>query len=182
MYRLKLVCTTLGILGLAQQLQAGQLGAVLKPQIELQAACIVNNQLYLQGATAIDFGSLDFGEQRASASGVIETSLSNAQHNAIQIQCSDNAEVNITFGAGLNDGHVPSAANNNYFHALSNGQDFVAYNLLDAEDKSIIHPQQRISRSAATALVINLYAQAFLTGLPISTGHYQDTIAITIEF
>ena len=182
MYRLRAVYTALALLSLAAQSYAGQISAQLKPQIELQAACMVNQQMYLQGATAAHFGDLDFGEHSASFSGVIETSLSGTQQNAIQIQCSDHAEVNVTFGAGLHDANVPTDAKSNYFHALSNGQDYVAYNLLNADDKSVIRAQQRISSSGATGLLIYLYAQAYLSGHRISTGQYRDTIAISIEF
>ena len=182
MYTLLPVYTALALLSLAAQLHAGQLAAQLKPQIELQAACIVNNQMYLDGASAAHFGDLDFGEHSASFSGVIETALSGTQQNAIHIQCSDNAEVNVTLGAGQHDANVPTDAKSTYLHALSNGQDYVAYNLLNGDDHSIIGAQQRISHSGATALLIHLYAQASLSGHRISTGQYRDTITISIEF
>lgn len=44
----------------------------------------------------------------------------------------------IIFGAGNNDSNIPASFSQNYYHALSNGKDFIAYNLLYGLNKQVI--------------------------------------------
>lgn len=166
----------------ASYLQAGQLSASLKPQIELLPHCIINDQWYSQLATGLDYGNLDFGEHAASFTGSLNATLSNANQNKIKIQCSNNAAVTLIFGAGLHDQQVPSNSKSTYFHALNSGSDYIAYNLLYGADKHLLHPLESIQFVGGATFEVDLYAQAYLSGQRISAGEYSDTIAITIEF
>jgi spore coat protein U-like protein len=164
------------------QLHAGELNAVLNTQIELLAACLINDQTYLDPTTGLDFGQIDFGEISASSTGTMDAVLSNQSLSSIKIQCSGLSTVNISFGAGLHDDHVPAALQNRYFHALSNGTDYVAYNLIYGDERQVLRPEQSISLSGGTTLEIKLYGQAILDAQRISTGLYRDAVPVTIEF
>ncbi len=183
MYKFHQILAVCSVLGVSSQQSAADLQATLNTQIELLPSCMINDQHYDQGAQNIKFGELNFGDVASSYQGVIDTTLSHATHNAIKVKCSGKAQIMLTFGAGQNDHNVPDIAKANYFRALTNGRDFIAYNLLYSVNKQVMKPQQKISlNNDGQAQFIELYGQASLKGPSVSTGTYRDTIPITIEF
>lgn len=183
MHKFHQVLLACSVLSISSQLFAADLQATLKTQIELLPSCVINDQHYDQGAQNIKFGELNFGEVASSYQGVIDTTLSHATHNAIKVKCSGTAQIMVTFGAGQNDSNVPDAVKANYFRALSNGRDFIGYNLLYSANKQVMKPQQKLSlNNDGQAQFIELYGQASLKGPSVSIGTYRDIIPITIEF
>lgn len=162
---------------------AAQLSAKLNTQLELLPSCIINNQTISNETTSLNFGQLDFGETTAAFNGVIETSLSNGSTSGIVIQCSGNSTIKVTFGAGQHDSKVPTAFSSIYFRAVSNGQDYIAYNLLYGQNNQIIQPNQSISlNNNGQPQSLRLVGQAVNNGRVVSLGSYTDRIPVTIEF
>lgn len=162
---------------------AGQLAAKLNVQLELEPACKINNQTVNNETNGLNFGQLDFGETTAAFNQVIETSLSNASTSGLTIQCPGNSPIKITFGAGQNDTKVPEPFSTNYFRAITNGTDFLAYNLLYGTAKEVLKPNQTITlTNNGQPQTFNLMGQTVNNGRSVSLGQYTDTIPITIEF
>ncbi|MFX6085690.1 spore coat protein U domain-containing protein, partial [Acinetobacter baumannii] len=114
------------------------IGAKLTSQIELLPSCSINNKVVENNTANLNFGSLDFGEATTAFNGVLEASLINNGNSGLQIQCAGISTVKIIFGSGNNDSKVPVSFSQNYYHALSNGKDFIAYNLLYGLNKQVI--------------------------------------------
>lgn len=162
---------------------AGQQTAKLNMQIELLPSCVVNNQIVQDGLAGLNFGQLDFGETTATFNGVINTNLSNGVSSGLTIQCSGSSSTKITFGTGQYDNKVPSAFATNYFRAVSNGQDFLAYNLLYGVNREVLPPNKSITLvNNGQAQILNLMGQIINNGRAVSLGNYNDTIPVTIEF
>ncbi|MCX5468623.1 spore coat protein U domain-containing protein [Acinetobacter nematophilus] len=162
---------------------AGQMSAKLNLQLELESSCNINNQPIDDGTNGLNFGQLNFGEVSASFNHVLETSLSNGSTAGLTIQCPENLPIRITFGAGLHDNHVPAPFNTNYFHAVSNGTDFLAYNILYGSGFEILRPNQSVTLNNNGQLqTLNLTGRTVNNGRAVSLGQYTDTIPITIEF
>ncbi|TCM63799.1 spore coat protein U-like protein [Acinetobacter calcoaceticus] len=162
---------------------ADQLQVKLDTQIELLPACMINDQHYDDGTSGLKFGVLNFGEATATHNGVIDTALSGGVNSAIKIQCNGSSTINIKFGSGKNDAQVPNEVKANYYRAMSNGTNYVGYNLLYGTNKQVLKPEHVISLSNnGQAHHLELYGQAILKGQTITLGTYSDIIPITIEF
>lgn len=162
---------------------AGELTAYMNMQIDLKPSCEVNGKRYSGDVSGLDFGTLDFGEAAANQGGTVNTSLTNNHGNRINIRCSGTNNFKVIFGAGKHDGRVPANQQANYFRAMSNGNSYVAYNLLYGPNKTVQKPQSSVSlASNNTQHAVELYAQATLAGNNVTSGEYSDSIAITIEF
>lgn len=162
---------------------AGQLAAKLNVQLELEPSCQINNQSVNNGTTGLNFGQLNFGETTAAFDRVIETSLSNASASGLTIQCPGNSPIKVTFGAGQNDSKVPAPFGENYFRAISNGTDFLAYNIVYGTAREALRPNQTITlTNNGQPQTLNLMGQTVNNGRSVSLGQYTDTIPITIEF
>ena len=162
---------------------AGQLAAKLNIQLELEPSCKINNQSVNNETTGLNFGQLDFGETTAAFNRVIETSLSNASASGLTIQCPGNSPIKVTFGAGQNDSKVPAPFSANYFRAISNGTDFLAYNILYGTAREALKPNQTITlTNNGQPQTLNIIGQTVNNGRSVSLGQYTDTIPITIEF
>ncbi|MFX7636637.1 hypothetical protein ABTJ61_19115, partial [Acinetobacter baumannii] len=71
----------------------------------------------------------------------------------------------------------------NYYHALSNGRDFIAYNLLYGLNKQVIKANEVfILNDMNNKKNIDIFGQAAHDGSRISRGEYKDIVPITIEF
>jgi spore coat protein U-like protein len=162
---------------------AGQLNAKLNLQIELESSCQINNQVVSDGTNGLSFGQLDFGETTASFNHLIETNLSNGSSSGLTIQCLSNSPLKITFGAGQYDSQVPAAFRANYFRALSNGTDYLAYNILYGSAREVLRPNQIITlTNSGQSQTLNFMGQTVNNGQTVSVGQYTDTIPIIIEF
>lgn len=162
---------------------AAQLAARLNVQIELEPSCEINNQPVSNATNGLNFGQLDFGETTAAFNQVIETSLSQGSTSGLTIQCPGNAPIKVTFGAGQNDSKVPAPFGANYFRAISNGTDFLAYNILYGTAREALRPNQIITlTNNGQPQTLNLMGQTVNNGRSVSLGQYTDTIPITIEF
>lgn len=162
---------------------AGEIGAKLTSQIELLPSCSVNNNVVENNAANLNFGTIDFGEATTSFKGVLKASLVNNGNSGFQIECADISTVKIIFGAGNNDSNIPASFSQNYYHALSNGRDFIAYNLLYGLNKQVIKANEAfILNDMNNKKNIDIFGQAAHDGSRISKGEYKDIVPITIEF
>ncbi|AOA57051.1 spore coat protein U domain-containing protein [Acinetobacter larvae] len=163
---------------------AAELKANLTSQIELLPSCKINDQHYAQDHSGIHWGEINFGDMALNHRGALQATLKNDYLNRIKIECSDQTLLSVTFGAGQNDQHIPAQMKNNYFHAMSNGQHFIAYNLLHGSDKQVIKPQQAIHLpNDQKIFYLQLYGQVELApNQMVSRGNYTDLIPMTIKF
>ncbi len=162
---------------------AGEIGAKLTSQIELLPSCSVNNNVVENNAINLNFGTIDFGEATTAFKGVLEASLVNNGNSDFQIECAGISTVKIIFGAGNNDSNIPASFSQNYYHALSNGRDFIAYNLLYGLNKQVIKANEVfILNDMNNKKNIDIFGQATHDGSRISKGEYKDIVPITIEF
>lgn len=164
-------------------LNAGEIGAKLTSQIELLPSCSINNNVVENNAANLNFGTIDFGEATTGFKGVLEASLVNNGNSGFKIECAGISTVKIIFGAGNNDSNIPASFSQNYYHALSNGKDFIAYNLLYGLNKQVIKANEAfILNDMNNKKIIDIFGQAAHDGSRISKGEYKDIVPITIEF
>lgn len=164
-------------------LNAGEIGAKLTSQIELLPSCSINNNVVENNAVNLNFGTIDFGEATTGFKGVLEASLVNNGNSGFKIECAGISTVKIIFGAGNNDSNIPASFSQNYYHALSNGKDFIAYNLLYGLNKQVIKANEAfILNDMNNKKNIDIFGQAAHDGSRISKGEYKDIVPITIEF
>lgn len=164
-------------------LNAGEIGAKLTSQIELLPSCSINNNVVENNAANLNFGTIDFGEATTGFKGVLEASLVNNGNSGFKIECVGISTVKIIFGAGNNDSNIPASFSQNYYHALSNGKDFIAYNLLYGLNKQVIKANEAfILNDMNNKKNIDIFGQAAHDGSRISKGEYKDIVPITIEF
>lgn len=164
-------------------LNAGEIGAKLTSQIELLPSCSINNNVVENNAANLNFGTIDFGEATTGFKGVLEASLVNNGNSGFKIECAGISIVKIIFGAGNNDSNIPASFSQNYYHALSNGKDFIAYNLLYGLNKQVIKANEAfILNDMNNKKNIDIFGQAAHDGSRISKGEYKDIVPITIEF
>lgn len=164
-------------------LNAGEIGAKLTSQIELLPSCSINNNVVENNAANLNFGTIDFGEATTGFKGVLEASLVNNGNSGFKIECAGISTVKIIFGAGNNDSNIPASFSQNYYHALSNGKDFIAYNLLYGLNKQVIKANEAfILNDMINKKNIDIFGQAAHDGSRISKGEYKDIVPITIEF
>ncbi len=164
-------------------LNAGEIGAKLTSQIELLPSCSINNNVVENNAANLNFGTIDFGEATTGFKGVSEASLVNNGNSGFKIECAGISTVKIIFGAGNNDSNIPASFSQNYYHALSNGKDFIAYNLLYGLNKQVIKANEAfILNDMNNKKNIDIFGQAAHDGSRISKGEYKDIVPITIEF
>lgn len=164
-------------------LNAGEIGAKLTSQIELLPSCSINNNVVENNAANLNFGTIDFGEATTGFKGVLEASLVNNGNSGFKIECAGISTVKIIFGAGNNDSNIPASFSQNYYHALSNGRDFIAYNLLYGLNKQVIKANEAfILNDMNNKKNIDIFGQAAHDGSRISKGEYKDIVPITIEF
>lgn len=164
-------------------LNAGEIGAKLTSQIELLPSCSINNNVVENNAANLNFGTIDFGEATTGFKGVLEASLVNNGNSGFKIECAGISTVKIIFGAGNNDSNIPASFSQNYYHALSNGKDFIAYNLLYGLNKQVIKANEAfILNDMNNKKNIDIFGQAAHDGSRISKGEYKDLVPITIEF
>lgn len=158
-------------------LNAGEIGAKLTSQIELLPSCSINNNVVENNAANLNFGTIDFGEATTGFKGVLEASLVNNGNSGFKIECAGISTVKIIFGAGNNDSNIPASFSQNYYHALSNGKDFIAYNLLYGLNKQVIKANEAfILNDMNNKKNIDIFGQAAHDGSRISKGEYKDIV------
>ncbi|WP_224992572.1 spore coat protein U domain-containing protein [Acinetobacter pittii] len=184
MFFFKRSCSFL-ILGLySLPVFSGQQTVFLKTQIELLPSCLINDQKNTSDRV-LSFGQINFGEVRASFSGVVDGQLHqlNARNSGIKILCSSRAPVKVIFDGGKHTQNIPADFVSQYFRALSNGKDYLAYNLLYGTKKQVIKSNEIITiPNDGKVFNLELSGQVINNGKPVSLGQYTDTVSILIEF
>lgn len=177
--RALLLATGIGTaVGLAVPAHADINGTV-DATITLQAGCIINGQMFDDGATGADFGTVDFGTQNTLFTAADGQLLSGG--GALQIQCSPGIAPVLSFGAGDNDGSGAGSG----LRAMTNPGapgSFVTYNLYSDAARTAIIPVGGDITLASTGAVqtVNIYARAFGEA-GLAPGTYSDTITVLLE-
>ncbi|KHF78797.1 CsuA [Acinetobacter sp. neg1] len=162
---------------------ANDLAVKLNTQIELLPSCTINNNIVSNKDSGLNLGEINFGEVRASFNKVLESSLLSNGGAGFKIKCSGIESVKISFGSGLNDGNVPLEYSDNYYHALTNGIDYLAYNLLYGIDRKVVKTNKfYILNNISQEQTVNIFGRVVNNGTPKSVGSYKDTIPVSIEF
>ncbi len=160
---------------------AGQSSTRLDVQITLEPACYINQGLLVDGERGVSLGVLDFGQVRPNFK-IVETGLNHKNGSGLVIECPSGVNAQVVFGAGLHDAYVPSPYRGTYYHALSNSERYVAYNLYtDASKQKVIVPHVPINIPAGKAFRLFPHAKAVGQG-GLTQGLYTDTLAVTISF
>ena len=147
--------------------------------ITLEAGCIINSQNLDDGASAADFGTLDFGLHNTLFVQADAQVVNGAA--GIQVQCSPGIAPVLSFNAGQNDGEGAGTGLRAMAHETAANQ-FVTYNLYsDAGYSTVIPIGGDLTLASTGALqTVNVYGRAFgESGLV--TGAYADEITITLE-
>ena len=165
------------------KIDAGELGAKLNTQIELLPSCSINNNSIVNEESKLNFGEINFGEATASFNGTIESSLINSDGVGLKIQCAGMASVKVKIGSGQNGNKIPIAFSGEYYYALSNGKDFLAYNLLFGADRVVIKPNDSFTlKNTSQVQEIYIFGRVVNNGYAVSTGNYIDLVSIVVEF
>ncbi|PZO89136.1 MAG: spore coat protein [Sphingomonas sanxanigenens] len=157
-----------------------QISGSIDATINLTTGCIINGQSADDGATAVDFGSIDFGSHNTlftSADGEVMGGAA-----GIAIQCSPGVVPTLSFGTGQHDGQGSGAGNRAMAHASSAGH-YVNYGLYsDAGRNSLIAINGSFNlASDGSAQTVRIYGRAYgATGLV--SGTYTDNVLVTLAF
>ena len=182
--------TTLG-LGLALNASAaGTMAGQLNAQMILQAGCIVSGAPGA-GATGVNFGTLDFGSQPSTFTGVLTASASGGAGGAgaTQITCSaDITTLNISVGAGNNAGQGATVGTGARAMQLGATSSYLPYEVYSDAGLTTPYP------TAATSIGVVLPGTGAPFALPIfgrvnktnvnamPSGTYSDVLNVTLSW
>lgn len=163
-------------LALCSQAQAATVTGTITSTLTLTAACQVNGA---SGASALNFGTLDFGSQTALFTTAGAQVVGNGA-GAISILCSSGTNPTIKVNAGSHDSMSTGGT-----RALYNGTSaYVPYDFYtDSGHTQLLAIGGTIPLATSTGVVqiVNLYGQAVgKAGLP--AGVYSDTVAVELSF
>jgi spore coat protein U-like protein len=147
--------------------------------ITLTAGCIVNGQSYDDGATAADFGSLEFGSHNTLFTQADAQVLNGG--GGFTIQCSTGVAPTITFTTGQNDGSGTGGGTRAMAHTTAPGQS-VTYDLFSDAGRTAVVPIGGSVPLLDTGLVqtVDLYGRAY--GAPgLTAGTFSDVITVVVE-
>lgn len=155
-----------------------QISGSIDATITLESGCIINGDENSDGASSVDFGTLDFGTETTlfteSAAQVTGTTT------GIAIQCTAGTAPILTFLAGQNDGEGTGGGNKAMQHSSETTQ-YVTYNLLRADNTTVIDDGDTITLlddGSAQTVVVN--GRAF-GAAGLVAGTYTDTVTVTLE-
>lgn len=147
--------------------------------ITLTAGCIINGQSYDDGATAADFGALDFGTHNTLFTQADAQVLSGG--GGFTIQCSNGVTPTITLTSGQNDGSGTGGGTRAMAHTTAPGQ-FVTYDLFSDPGRTAALPIGSSIPLLDTGVVqtVDLYGRAY--GAPgLVPGTFSDVITVVVE-
>ncbi|AZI37081.1 hypothetical protein NT2_01_04570 [Caenibius tardaugens NBRC 16725] len=155
----------------------------LDATITLTAACIINEANTADGATGIDYGTIDFGSQNTYFS-TADAELEGSVGTGIEIQCSNGTTPVLAFGGGENAGSGTSNTGTTGARAMEHGTEagtFVTYNLYsDSSGGTIIPVDGTIALDAdGSAQTIPVFGRAFGAD-NLFTGQYHDLVVVTL--
>lgn len=187
--RLSLVATALALGLVAHGAQAaGSMSGQLNAQMVLQSGCIISGAPGA-GTSGINMGTLDFGTQPSTFTGVLTATASGGAGGpgATQITCSpDVLAMNITVGAGNNAGQGASVGTGS--RAMKFGTSYLPYEVYSDSAMTTAYP------TAVTSLGVVLPGTGAPIGLPvfgrvnkttvnaITPGTYTDLLQVTLSW
>ena len=163
-------------LSIGQDVSADITGTI-DATITLASGCVINGANTANGASATDFGTLNFGTHTtlfSSADSQVAGGVS-----GVEEQCTAGVAPRLVFQNGLHDGQGSGAGN----RALGNGSGgYVTYNLfLDAGYATPIAIGGGVTLAAnGSPQNVAVYGRAYgASGLPVGT--YNDVITVLLE-
>lgn len=145
--------------------------------ITLTSGCVINSGNVMDGASGVDFGTLDF-DTHTTLFDQADTQIT-AGASGIEVQCTAGVAPRLVFQAGQNDGEGSGAGNRAMYDGSSS---YVTYNLfLDSGYASPLSiGGDVVLEDDGSAQSVAVYARAYgAAGLPIGT--YTDVITVLLE-
>lgn len=167
---------------------SGSMSGQLNAQMVLQSGCIVTGAPGA-GTSGINLGTLDFGTQPSTFTGVLTATASGGVGGAgsTQITCSpDITALNITVSGGANAGQGSSVGTGS--RAMKFGTSYLPYEVYSDSGMTTAYP------TAATSLGVTLPGTGAPAALPVygrvnktsvnalATGTYTDVLQVTIAW
>ncbi len=173
------VCSSLVVpVMLAFPAQA-DINGTIDATITLEAGCIINGQNHDDGATAANFGSMDFGAHNTLFTQADAQVVNGA--SAFEIQCSPGISPVLSFGAGENDNQGAGGGLRAMAHSTEANK-YVTYNLYSDPARGVLIPIGGDLTLASTGALqtVDVYGRAFgESGLVMGT--YNDVITVVLE-
>jgi len=146
--------------------------------ITLESGCVINGTNTADNAGSADFGTLDFGTETTLFS---EASAQVTGTGAgITVQCTAGVTPNLVFETGLHDANASGPGNKAMQHTSTTTQ-YVSYNLLLADDTTVINNGDNIALSGdGSQQTITVNGRAYGTAGLIA-GTYNDTVTVVLE-
>lgn len=147
--------------------------------ITLESGCIVNGDNQSDGATGIDFGTLDFGTQTTLFSQA-DTQIQGVGQG-ITVQCTAGAAPILTFGTGQHDGQGTGLGSKGLQHQTDTAQ-YVTYDLFaDGGYSTVITDGHQITLAGdGSAQTIDVFGRAY-GAAGLIEGTYTDIVSVTLE-
>ncbi|MFC4253929.1 fimbrial major subunit CsuA/B family protein [Altererythrobacter xixiisoli] len=147
--------------------------------ITLEAGCIINGTNYDDGATGVDFGTLDFGTYNTlftQADAQVVSAVT-----GFTIQCSNGVTPTLSFNAGQNDGEGAGVGVHSMAHTTAAGQ-FVTYNLYSDAGRTTLIPVggDIVLAGDGSVQTVNVYGRAFGEA-GLTPGVYNDVVTVVVE-
>lgn len=174
-----LATTTAAVLAATAGAARADITGNIDATITLESGCIINGDNNSDGASNVDFGTLDFGTQTTLFTQADADVVGNA--SGISIQCTAGNAPVLTFGAGENDGEGTGGGNKAMVHATDSAQ-FVSYTLFADSGRSdaINVGRQFTLANDGSQQTVNVYGRAFGEAGLIE-GTYTDIVSVTLE-
>lgn len=181
--------STAAVLASSHVLAAGSLAGQLNAQMTLQAGCIVSGAPGA-GSTGVNFGTLDFGTQPATFTGMLLATASGGAGGAgaTQILCSpDVTSLSITVSGGNNAGQGGSVGTGSRAMRLGTSS-FLPYEVYSDAAMTSAYP------TSASAVGVTLPGTGVALPLPIygrinktsaaalTSGTYTDVLQVTLAW
>ncbi|WP_273860339.1 Csu type fimbrial protein [Photobacterium sp. GSS17] len=174
---------TVALLCLSSNSFSASVSGTINVNISLEAGCVINGNNTLDGDSAIDFGTLNFGSvptvfvQQDSA-------VTGGAANGIAVVCSSGVTPSFAIASGNNDGSIVGGVGNGN-HTMSDGSgNYVDYAIFSDPARS-----NRIENNTSilmavftdtTPQTIELYGRAY--GTSNVAGSYSDTLNVTLSW
>jgi spore coat protein U-like protein len=181
--------STAAVLASSHVMAAGSLAGQLNAQMTLQAGCIVSGAPGA-GSTGVNFGTLDFGTQPATFTGILAATASGGAGGAgaTQILCSpDVTSLSITVSGGNNAGQGGSVGIGSRAMKLGTSS-YLPYEVYSDAGMTSAYP------TSASAVGVTLPGTGVALPLPIygrinktsaaalTSGTYTDVLQVTLAW
>lgn len=169
---------------------SGNLAGQLNAQMTLQAGCIISGAAGA-GTSGVNFGTLDFGAQPATFTGVLAATPTGGADGAgaTQILCStDITALNVSVSAGSNAGQGGSVGTGTRAMRLGSGSSYLPYEVYSDAAMTSAYPTSAGAVSVpltntGAALPLPVYGRVNKTSPnALAAGTYTDVLQVTLSW